>query len=419
MFNDDEKEAQDRNELNSDNNEEREPVVEEPCIQKQAYLTTESEKQITAPETPSRRRVARVNYSELATGSPARSRRGRSASTESNGEKEKEPKSAVKHKEKVIKMEPIVEDELSVQITVTATKNNEQVAESSEETPVPHSEEVPMEEATEMIEKESENMAIDENIEEVPVEENVSEQDADDKMLSQEETTNGQDNEVVPENITDDTEEKSNEPKLSVEHPENLQLMEVPKPENLQLMEVPTPNKLQVMEVMKPDRLQVVEVKTPSREHPKDSDISNKTDTPQKQNDISEPVCEELLPETENIDLEHPTEEQVDESEPIEEVVDEIEDEIIESSEKEDSEPVEEVTDEIIEKESIESIQEETVQNVDAKPQVEISSEIDEIVQISDEEVPSESVSQEEIGKYITNLTLLLKNPIKNNFFNS
>jgi len=402
LFNDDEKEAQDSDELNSDNNEEKEPVVEEPCIQKQAYVTTESEKQITAPETPSRRRVARVNYSELATGSPARSRRGRSASTESNGEKEKEPKSAVKHKEKVIKMEPIVEDDLSVQITVTATKNNEQVAASSEETSAPNIEEIPMEEATEMVEKEPENMAIDENVEEVPVEEYLSEQDAD------EEIANGQNNEVVPENITNDTEEKSNEHELSVEHPENLQLMEVPKPENLQLMEVPTPDKLQVMEVTKPDRLQVVEVKTPSREHPKDSDIkdiTNNADTPQKENDILEPVCEELITETENIDSELPTEEKFDESEPIEEVVDEIVDEIIESTEKDDSESVEEVTDEIIEKESVESIQEETVQNVDAKPEVEISSEIDEIVQISEEEVPSESVSQEEIGKYITNLT--------------
>jgi hypothetical protein len=384
----DEEKAPENIELNSENNAEekdKEPVVEEPCIKKHAYVTTDGEKQITAPETPSRRRVARVNYSELATGSPARSRRGRSASTESNSEKEKEPKSAIKQKEKVLKMEPIVEDELSVQITVTATQNIEQVASSNEETPIPVNEEMPTEEASEMAEKEPENMPIDENIEPV----------ADEEMLPQDEISNKQDNEVVPENITEDTEEKSNKPEASVEHSENLQLIEVPKPENLQLMEVPAPEKLQVMEVTKPERLQVVEVKAPSHEHPKDSDIEDKTnniDPPQ--NVTSEPVSEELIPETENIDSELPTEEQVYELPDSEEVVDEI----IESTEKEDSEPVQSVTDEIIEKESVENVQEQNV-GEDVKP--EISPELDENVQIPEEEVPSENVSQEENGKHI------------------
>ncbi|XP_070491242.1 fap1 adhesin-like [Chironomus tepperi] len=451
------------------------PVKEEPCIKKQAYVTTENENQVTAPETPSRRRVARVNYSELATGSPARSKRGRSASTESNGEKDKEPKSAVKRKEKCVKMEPIVEDEVAVQITVTATENSEQVKESNEEVPVPVNEEKPLEVASEVTEKEPESKATEENIEE-PVEETVS-QPIDEKLDPQEETANSQDNEVIPdsqekevipdsqeseeipdrqekevipdsqddevipdsqekeeipdsqekevipdsqekevipENATDDTVEKSNEDEPSVEHPENLQLMELPKPENLQVMEVPTPDKLQVMEVTKPEHLSVVEVKKPSQEHPKENDvedISKNVDSPQKENEILEPVDDKLVAETENIEAETSTEEHIDEnpesttetqekeSEPIEELAEKIDDEIIESTEKEDSEPVEKVSDDIVEtseKDSVESVQEEIVQKVEVEPEAETSPEVDEKVQIPAEEVPSESSTQEE-----------------------
>ncbi|CAG9809355.1 unnamed protein product [Chironomus riparius] len=421
----DDEDTQKIEELSSDNQEQKdkEPVVEELCIKKQAYVTTESEKEVTAPETPSKRRVARVNYSELATGSPARSRRARSASTESNGDMQKEPKSAVKHKEKCVKMEPIVEDDMSVQITVTATENIEQVTESSEEVTVPIIEEISTELDSKLSEKEPESVATDEIIEE-----HISEPVSDEEMIQQDDIIN-EDNELVPEIMTDDTENEPNESKTSHEHPENLQLMEVPKPENLQLMEVPAPEKLQIMEVTKPDRLQVVEVTKPSQEHPIESnleDISNNFDATQKNIEISEPIDEEVIAETENIDSEPLIEEHIDEmlestsegpeSEPIEQ----IDDEIIESLEAEDSQPAKEGNDEIIdiresvesiqenpveelsndiietvEKESVESIPDETVQNLATEP--EITPESEENVQIPVKEVPSKIAKVEEI----------------------
>ena len=389
--------------MSSDNQEDdKQPVMEEPCIKKQTYVTTESEQEVIAPETPSRRRVARVNYSELATGSPARSKRGRSASTESNGDNEKEPKSAVKRKEKCVKMEPIVEDEMSVQITVTATENVEQGAELSEEVPVPITEETPLEIASEMTQKEPESMATEENIEE-PIEQDISEPITYEEMIQQDEIANDEDNEIVPEIKTDDIQNETNKPETFEEHPESLQLMEVPKPENLQLMEV-----------TKPDRLQVVIVTKPSQEHPKESnveDITNNVDTLHPKDEISGPSDEEVIAETDNVDPEPPIEEYIDEmleltsekaSEPIEGESENNDDfiELRESVESIQEKPVEEVGDNIIEtaeKESVESIPEEN--------EPEISPESEENVQIPVEEVSSENIPQEEeIRKHMINI---------------
>jgi hypothetical protein len=64
-----------------------EPIVEDAPVKAQSAT---SEPLLPAPSmlfgTPSKRRTARINYTELATGSPARSRRGRSASIDSNKE---------------------------------------------------------------------------------------------------------------------------------------------------------------------------------------------------------------------------------------------------------------------------------------------------------------------------------------------
>lgn len=386
----DNKVALNTDELSSDIQEdekiEKKPIVEEPCIKKQAYVTTESELQVVAPETPSRRRVARVNYSELATGSPARSKRGRSASRESNGDKEMEPKSVVKRNEKCVKMEPIDEDELSVQIRVTAT-----ATENIEKVTIPLNEENLSDLATEMTEKEPKIMPTEEDIKE-----EISEAIDDEVILPEDKIADGQDNDVTPEITTDNTHEKSDEIENSNKHPENLQLTEVPKPEDLQ-----------VMEVTKPKHLQVVEVQKPIQKHPKESnfeEISNNVDTPQKENESLEASDEELIINTENIETELPVEEHIDElpestsenPEKDTELIEEVIEQIVESTENEDSEPVKKVTDDVIkatkEHDSAENIQEETVQKEEL--------EIVEKVQTVEKELPSESVTQEEeIGK--------------------
>jgi hypothetical protein len=121
--------------------ENKDPVVEEPCIKKHAYVTTddddaESQKAVekapesieTVPETPSRRRVARVNYSQLATGSPARTpaRQGRSASIEV------EPLAKI-IEPKLEKLQSIEEDDVTVEITAKIVQeeivNDEKVSE--------------------------------------------------------------------------------------------------------------------------------------------------------------------------------------------------------------------------------------------------------------------------------------------------